>query len=466
MPEYIRQELKFVLPDIKGVRDAARGSHWVKSLREEYLPSPSEDIKKYEKYLKRAYFVRATGATIEGYTSSVFRKPISVRGNAANELVNIDGVGSDIQAYCNRVFRELLMGGRVAQWITPLNDGEYYLSPYKSEQLINWTPQRFAVFHEKARKGDIAIDYVDQLRVLRREAEGVRLGTTELNAPIGLDDDAGIQLSDNPPQDSLLRWVGQFPVIPITPSGIGYDPSSITLAPLAEANFDHYTLSADLRQGLHTAPFPVFFAAGFGTDKDLTIGPDKAWVAKGAGPNAAAGVLEYRGWALEWLLQTLTKTEGFLISFGARMLEHDKRATETAEALKTRQASQEANIIGLVRACSAGVTLGCKTLLAYRNNTTIDRIDLDIDLPTDLIETRLTSDELIALVTAWIKGAITDEQLEFNYRQGELIPPHQSKDDYLAALTESRMRAEAAEARLRIMAERRAGDADAGRPSS
>ena len=465
MPDYIRQELATVLPDIKAVRDAARGSNWVKSRRIEYLPVPGEDEAKYEKYLKRAYFVGATGATIKGYTSSVFRKPITVRGDAADELIDIDGVGSGIQAYCNKVFKELLTGGRVSQWIAPLNDN-FYLMPYKSEQHINWIPEQFTVLYEKARKGTIEIEYVDQLRVIKRMEDGVKIGTQALNSPIELDDNPSIQLADQPAEDATLPWTGQFPVIPITPDGIGYDPTTIPLHPLAEANFDHYRLSADLRQGLHTAPFPVFFAAGFGTEKELKIGPDKAWVAKGAGPNAAAGVLEYRGYALEWLLQTLTKTEGFLISFGARMLEHDKRASETAEALRTRQASQEANIIGLVRACSAGITLGCRTLLAYRNKTTIDRIDLAVDLPTDLIETRLTSDELIALVTAWVKGAITDDQLEFNYRQGELIEAHQSKEEYLAELNKARLRAEATQARMSITAERSAGNTDAGRPSA
>lgn len=463
MPNYIRQELSSVLTDIRQVRDAARGGNWVKAQTTRYLPRVSEDTEKYERYIERAYFIGATGATIKGYTSSVFRKPITIRGNAANELINIDGVGSDIQAYCNRVFRELLTGGRVAQWVAKMGDN-YYLIPYKSEQQINWIPEQLTVLYEKARKGKLEVDYTDQLRVIERVNEGVVVTVKELNSPIELEFNPNIQLSDKAPDVGNIRWVGQFPVIPITPDGIGYDPTSIPLQPLAEANFDHYKLGADIRQGLHTAPFPVFVAAGFGTDKELTIGPDKAWVAKGASTNALAAVLEYRGYALQWALQNITKTEGFMISFGARMLEHDKRASETAEALRTRQASQEANIIGLVRACSAGITLGIKTLLAYRHKTTIDRIDLAIDLPTDLVETRLTSDELIALITGWIKGAVTDDMLEFNYRQGELLPPHTDKSEFIATLKEARAQAQAQEARMRIAGARREGNPNIGQP--
>ena len=390
----------------------------------------------------------AVSATVKGFTSSVFRKSINVSGDAGliESLTDIDGKGSNIQAYCNNVFKEVITSGRASQWIAP-TDNEYYLLPYKSEQHINWIPQQFTVFHEKARKGDIEIEYIDQLRVIKRVEGKIRMASQPLVGPIELDSNPSLTLTDKEPDSKDIPFVGQFPVIPVTPDGIGYDPMTIPLSALAEANYDHYRLSAYLRSGLHTAPYPVFYAAGFGEDKELRIGDGKAWVARGAATNATAGVLEYHGYALEWLIKTLENTVGFMIAFGARMLEHDKRSTETAEALKIRQASQEANIIGLVRSCSAGITLGLRTLLAYRNNTTIDRIDISVDLPTDLIETRLTSDELLALVTGWVKGAITDEMLEFNFRQGEVLQPNITSVEAIAAIQKSRAVALANEAR-------------------
>ena len=465
MPDYIRPELIAVYQDIQDVRNALRGGNYIRSLKEEYLPRVSDqDQTKYTEYLNRAFFVGAVSATVKGFTSSVFRKSINVSGDAGliESLTDIDGKGSNIQAYCNNVFKEVITSGRASQWIAP-TDNEYYLLPYKSEQHINWIPQQFTVFHEKARKGDIEIEYVDQLRVIKRIEGKVRMASQPLVGPIELDSNPSLTLTDKVPDSRDVPFVGQFPVIPVTPDGIGYDPMTIPLSALAEANYDHYRLSAYLRSGLHTAPYPVFYAAGFGEDKELRIGDGKAWVARGAATNATAGVLEYHGYALQWLLQTLQDTVGFMIAFGARMLEHDKRSTETAEALKIRQASQEANIIGLVRSCSAGITLGLRTLLAYRNNTTIDHIDISVDLPTDLIETRLTSDELLALVTGWVKGAITDEMLEFNFRQGEVLQPNITSVEAIAAIQKSRAVALANEARAMAVGRTGGGEVAAGR---
>ena len=466
MPDYIRPELISVYRDIKDVRNALRGGNHIRSLKEEYLPKVSDqDAVKYQEYLDRTFFVGAVSATVKGFTSSVFRKSINVSGDTAliESLTDIDGQGSNIQAYCNKVFKEVITSGRASQWVAPTGN-EFNLLPYKSEQHINWIPQQFTVFHERVRKGDIEIEFVDQLRVIKRVEGKVQMASKALTAPVDeLDANPSIAMTDKEPDSKDIPFVGQFPVIPVTPEGIGYDPMTIPLSALTEANFDHYRLSAYLRSGLHTAPYPVFYAAGFGEDKELRIGDGKAWIARGASANATAGVLEYHGYALEWLIKTLENTVGFMIAFGARMLEHDKRSTETAEALKIRQASQEANIIGLVRSCSAGITLAIRTLLAYRNNTTIDRINLSIDLPTDLIETRLTSDELLALVTGWIKGAVTDEMLEFNFRQGEVLQPNITAVEAIAAIQKSRAVALANEVRAMARGLTGGGEAAAGR---
>ena len=307
--------------------------------------------------------------------------------------------------------------------------------PYKSEQLINWVPDNVAVFHEKRLKRLTDIEYEHAVRIIKRTEKGYSVQSRAIDIPFETTQfDQSIAVIDRRFASGTIRDVGRFPVIPFTPTGIGWSPEIIPLSNLAEANYDHYRISASVRQAIHNAPHPVYYAIGFGTDGELKIGSGRAWVAKSAPQSSEAGLLEYRGWAIEWMLATLSNVEATMVAFGARMLEHDKRASETAEALRQRQASQEANIIGLVRSQSQGLTLGCKTLLAYRNNTTIDRIDLDIELPTDLVETRLTSGEIIALVNAWQSGALPDVGLEFNLRQGELLPNDMDTETFQSAL--------------------------------
>ena len=440
---YIRPELQDAISDITVVRDAVKGAAHIRTQKGTYLPRlGSQSNEEYDAYLLRAYFLGATSATLSGYESSVFRKPIDITGTDM-AIMNIDGKGSDISGYCRMVFKEVLTSGRAVQWIAKIN-GEYYLILYKSEQLVNWISNDLAIFQEKRRvkSGNILeIAYEDSLRIIKPANDNgysVSISAMPSTATIGFISGNTLDpvLLENNIKSYSLQNVGVFPVIPITPSGLHYDPTTVPLVDLAEANFDHYRLSADLRHGLHTAPYPVFFASGFPVDKQLKIGSDVAWVTNNA--SGDAGVLEYHGYALEHLLSTLDSIESNMVGFGARMLEHNKRSSETAEALRVRQAAQEASILGLVRSVSQGVTLGLKTLLAYRNNTIVDRIELDVALPTDLIETRLTSDELIALITGWQQGAIPDEMLEHNFRQGEMIPHRMTSEDFLQAIIESR----------------------------
>ncbi len=452
----IRQELLAEIPNIRIVRDCLRGGRYIRAQGERYLPSSSGmDEEAYQTYLTRAYFLGATSSTVKGFQSSVFRKPITIKAGNEDDLMNVDGMGSSVEAFSRKVFKEVLVSGRAVVWVAMFN-GQYYLVLNRSEQLINWSSGLWGVLQEVHRVGKkFSDERQDRYRTIEY-ANGMYnvkvvnsdQGPNQLSSQFPQTNDSyfegGIDQTWFEPDTTLLESntlanysLGPnpygFPITCITPDGIGFDPSNIPLVDLAEANLDHYRLSADLRHGLHTAPFPVFFAAGFPVEDELKIGGDVAWLTDKQG--GTAGVLEYQGHALEHLLSAIDNLESLMVGFGARMLERNKKSSETAEALRVRQAAQEASILGLVQSVSEGVTRAVRMLLWYRHARVFTT---SVHLPTDLIETKLTSDELLALVAGWLKGAISDEALEFNLRQGEQLPEHITSETYVAGLQQRR----------------------------
>jgi hypothetical protein len=117
---------------------------------------------------------------------------------------------------------------------------------------------------------------------------------------------------------------------------------------------------------------------------------------------------------------------------GSRLLETQKRVSESAEALALRQAG-ESSIIGCL---AVAVTASLNDVLrwVYWWHSTealpedVSPQHLRYELNTDFEAARLDAKELTALVAAWQQGAISRDTLLHNLRAGELLPPARTNE--------------------------------------
>jgi len=120
---------------------------------------------------------------------------------------------------------------------------------------------------------------------------------------------------------------------------------------------------------------------------------------------------------------------------GSRLLETQKRVSESAEALSLRQAG-ESSIIGSI---AVSVTASMNEVLrwVYWWHSTEARPEdvkpeqISYELNTDFEATLLGAKEIQALVSAWQSGAISRDTLLHNLRTGELLPPARTNEQEL-----------------------------------
>src|SRR5439155_23205451 len=120
---------------------------------------------------------------------------------------------------------------------------------------------------------------------------------------------------------------------------------------IVAANLDHYRLNTDYKHGMHFTALPTAFVTGFDKTAQLRVGSTTAWVTDTLG--ATASYLEFKGDGLMTFERALDRVERLLTVLGSRLLESQKRVSESAEALAIRQAG-ESSIIASISASLTG----------------------------------------------------------------------------------------------------------------
>jgi FAD/FMN-containing dehydrogenase len=156
------------------------------------------------------------------------------------------------------------------------------------------------------------------------------------------------------------------------------------------------------------------------------IGSGTAWMLPaGAHP----GLLEFNGQGLKHLENALVEKQELMVQLGARMLETQKRAAETAEALRLRQAGDSAVLAIVADTASRGLQRALSWLVDWAGIPGASGVR--VKLNDDFFDTRMSPMELQALVKAWQEGAIGYTDLHANLVRGEVIDPDRTKDDVL-----------------------------------
>jgi hypothetical protein len=225
-----------------------------------------------------------------------------------------------------------------------------------------------------------------------------------------------------------------LPLIPFIFHGPRHSQPAIAKLPLADIialNLDHFRLDADYKHGLHFTALPTAWVAGFDTKNTLSIGSRTAWVAENK--DAHAGFLEFTGQGLTTFERAMDRDERLMAVLGTRMLESQKRAYESAEAIELRQTA-ETSALGAI-AISVGQSLTQVLQWVYWWNSTEElpsSIGTDrvlVELNQDFNPKGLAGDELVAVVTAWQAGAISRETMMDVLRRGEVLPPGRSNEE-------------------------------------
>jgi hypothetical protein len=417
-----------------------------------------------------------TGQTTAGARTKLGSRHSKGESSSLNSVFerfegDVDCLGTSLYLYIKRLTTEVLNVGRAGTLIE-WNDDEQraFVCQYQAEQILNWKMQRIGGRNELAlvvlresveEPGEDTFENepVEQIRVLRLIADrGLRNADSSQSAELNRTQTVGfkyvVEIWRKGPDQNKNDWIlaetkvpmrrGQaLTNIPFVFHG-PYDSlpkcSKLPLDDIIAVNLDHYRLDADYKHGLHFTALPTAWVSGFSQDAQLRIGSSTAWVTDTVG--AQAGFLEFTGQGLGTFERAMDHAERLMAILGSRLLESQKRVSESAEALTLRQAGEGSIVANISSSLSKSMTQILRWVYWWSSTETdlgqIGEEKVSVELNRDFETATMTSQELVALVQSWIQGAISMETMHSLMRRGELLEPSRSNEEEVAAIERER----------------------------
>ena len=415
-PLYIETENKWTR-----VRDSFLGSDKVKEKGEVYLPKlSSQDKKSYESYVMRAMYVNAIKNTVQGLVGAVMRiEPVINAPERILELAqDITGTGVSLKDFISNMLSEQLLMGRQGILIDRTED-RAYLSGYTTEQMTNWMDDVIVLketYVAHALNDAYDMTYEVQYRELMIDEDGkyvVRIWR----------DTQGWSLWNEIYPTKVGQALDRIPFVALSGNELNLNPTQPPLMSLVDTNLSMYRTSADLEHGRHFTALPTPYVTGIDGDSELKIGSGSAWILPDS--SSRAGYLEFTGQGLQALEKAVEEKRSIMASLGASLLQTEKSGVESAEAVRLRQNSESSVLVGAVLSVQEGIAKALSLMAEWEGVSG----DIEVELNTDFSDTKISAQDLTALMGAWQSGGISHETFLHNMKKGEVIANDVSVED-------------------------------------
>ncbi len=443
------------------IRDVLAGDRALKRAGEKYvarLDSQSDD--EFRAYVERGSFYNAASRTVSGFVGMIFRRdPVlqlpdqsAALHPALKTFINdVDLRATTLDSYAKNLIADVVSLGRAGTLVEWEGEKESraFLAPYAAESILNWRQTRIGgqlklslvVLSESAPglpkdHDPFVVADVPQIRVLKlvpstdANSFTYQVELWQLAPGKGRKKEQEWRLVSTV---TPLRLGKPLPAIPFVFHGPAHSRPEVSKSPiedLVSANLDHYRLNTDFRHGVHFTALPTAFVTGFDKTAQLRIGSTTAWVTDTLG--ATASFLEFKGDGLSTFERALDRVERLLAVLGSRLLESQKRVSESAEALAIRQVGESSIIAGIASSVTASLNELLRWVYWWHSTEAapgdVTAEHLSYQLNTDFEASMMSATEIAALVSAWQCGAISRDTLLHNFRTGEILPPARTNE--------------------------------------
>lgn len=495
--DFIRTEVAIFWPIWEMIKDVITGEWQVKRKRDLYLPRPNAaDTSKanklrYEAYLKRAVFFNVTKRTLSGLVGMVFmRDPVAnLPASMQFLLTDASGSGLSLVQMAKRAVQFTVAYGRCGLFVDyPKLNGpttvkaqqEGYVRPtitlFAPRMLYNWRTvtmggkvQLSLVVMEEtfiAQDDGFEAQEGQQFRVMRLVALSDALQTMKL---AGVPADTPISVADNTSNDMIVAYtpmiyqveiwrkqngaVGHsifqiyWPVdntgawldfIPFTFIGSENNDADVDNPPLydlAAVNIAHYRNSADYEDAINLVGQPTPVLAGLAQD----------WVENvlhGSVSLGSRAAIPLPVGATAQLLQASPNTmvkEGMdakekqMVALGAKLIEAAS-VPRTATEAQIDQTSERSAL----SSCAQNVEHAITQALKWAGNFIggVDADDITYSLNTEFDLTKMSPQEMQAVVAAWQADALAKTEMRQALTRGGYATLND--DDFAIAVQEQK----------------------------
>lgn len=425
--DFIRPELKRLLPIYKLINDCVAGEIKVKEGKDTYLPRPNAsdtspaNIARYAAYILRAVFYNVTGRTLAGFAGQVFLQDATIEVPTELQIVVDDstGEGVSLNQLAKRVTRNVFANGRAGvftdfpntggkQTIAQVRSGivRPVIKEYPAEAIVNWRTYKqgakellsLVVIEEPVITSDdgFEIKTSTQWKVLL-----ITGGIYHIQMWDKSSGDFGM-ISDVTPTDYNNKPLTEIPFSFVGSENNDSEVDAPPMYDIASLNIAHYRNSADYEE--------MCFIVGQATP--VFTGLTEEWVTNVLGgtvqlgsmgsislpPSSTAFLLQAKSNGIT--AEAMAAKEKQMVALGAKLV----------EAKTVQQTATEANInnmseTSLLVSAANNVSLAIEKALQFAALFVGSSQEVKFSLATDFGFAKMTPEEIKQVVSNWQSGA-------------------------------------------------------------
>lgn len=387
-----------------------------------YHPVPA-----YAAYLARAEFPEITQFILRGLLGLVGADvpTITLPERLSYLKDNCTPSGLSLAEFYIFAISEVMVTGRLPVVLDIGDDGKPYMVPYTAEALQDWkssalssdlTAVSSALFRDNEYGAE---DIFGAEPVEIKRLATISSGTYE----VATYKEEKLRVSSAPSYQG--RTLTYIPMVCIGSISNTFDVDPSPLSPIAAASIQIYMKNADLSNAEFLTCNPTLVLSG--VEKNATptaIGSSVCWILPD--PDSKAEYTKTDTSALSHVLDHINQIYEHAIYQGAQLLDSSKKASESAETTRLKQAASGATLLAVVN----NVTNGIIKLLDMAADWTNCKDSEIVFLPlTEFMSPTLSAPEHKAIVESWVAGAISHQTLLENFRKAGLLKTGDTVDE-------------------------------------
>jgi len=407
----------------------------------------------YQAYITRAQFPELPAFILRGLLGLTSNELPTVKLPSSMEYLKEEATvsGLSLNEYYMHLLSETLSVGRIASVLEINKEGNIVMAPYSSESIANWKTERSKNSAKKKPTMVVLSEFEDTKpnRITQNLTPVYKILILQESEVSDEDDVYYIKevseseivkdtdIKDLEGSTIIPEYKGEyFNEIPIQifgPVSNSFNVQNSPLAAVASTALQIYMKYADLSNSEFMSCSPTLVISGVSEEfAPKAVGSTIALILPDE--SAKAYYTSTDTSALTHVLRHITDLYEQAIYAGAQLLDSSKKAAESAETTRLKQAASGATLSSVVR----NVTIGLQNQLKLIAKTLgEDPNDVVFSTVTDFSAPTLTAQEQNALVTSWLAGAFSHETLLENFRKAGMLHDGETIDDEIERIKRS-----------------------------
>ena len=440
--------------DYKDLYTFFEGERAVKKAGERFTPrleGQKNNSTAYDTYKNMGILFNSLSRTRQGLKGAILRKPIDIVFPESQKPVLDDIMlnGASFEDMTKNTCDLILGYGRNGVLVDIDNEEKPYAAIYGPLSILKYPEikrnnvQQEILLKEIVKiKEDDKEKEIEQRRKLEIDKTGKYLVTVYRKGEGADDEWLPIPSTSELPNPRMPKYKGKklnfIPFVFFGSSSNVPEPSRPPLLDLLNILKGHWRLTVAYQYGLHFAGLPTAWFAGFNFEDGQQIPLGPGVVHHSTDPQASCGFLQTGGQGLADMEKGLDRLEKHMAIVGARLLESQRPGVEAEETVRLRSSGDSASLADVSKNIGDGLT---DVLIYIGFWLGVPAKECNVSLSKDFLSTRLSSQDVTALLGALQAGAISTDTFIFSLQQGEILPDGRTIEEEKELIDEDKRKA-------------------------